>query len=112
MIRSTIARVDLEALKSNFEAVRRFLASASEPDRSTPPGIIAVVKANAYGHGSPNVARAPKPKAPKAEKPAKAEAAGEEAAPKAKKETKAKAESKAKTETKTATKKSAKKAED
>ncbi|HEX5109539.1 MAG TPA: alanine racemase [Vicinamibacterales bacterium] len=58
MIRSTIARVDLEALKSNFEAVRRFLASASEPDRSTPPGIIAVVKANAYGHGSPNVARA------------------------------------------------------
>jgi len=58
MIRSTIARVDLEALKSNFEAVRRFLASAPDPERSAPPGIIAVVKANAYGHGSPNVARA------------------------------------------------------
>ena len=58
MIRSTIARVDLEALKSNFEAVRRFLASAPHPERSAPPGIIAVVKANAYGHGAPNVARA------------------------------------------------------
>jgi alanine racemase len=53
MIRSTVARVDLEALKSNFAAIQRHLAS--DPSR-TPPGIIAVVKANAYGHGAPRVA--------------------------------------------------------
>ena len=55
MIRSTVARVDLEALKSNFAAIQRYLASG--PAR-TPPGIIAVVKANAYGHGAPRVAGA------------------------------------------------------
>jgi alanine racemase len=55
MIRSTVARVDLAALRSNFAAIRRFVAS--EPGR-TPPGIIAVVKANAYGHGAPAVALA------------------------------------------------------
>ena len=49
MIRSTIARVDLGALRHNFAAIQQFLAS--EPGR-TPPGIIAVVKANAYGHGA------------------------------------------------------------
>ncbi len=55
MIRSTAARVDLEALRSNFRAIQQYVAS--EPGR-TPPGIIAVVKANAYGHGSQPVARA------------------------------------------------------
>src|SRR6187455_1541557 len=55
MIRSTVARVDLDALTSNFAAIQRFLAH--EPGR-TPPGIIAVVKANAYGHGAANVALA------------------------------------------------------
>jgi alanine racemase len=55
MIRSTLARVDLEALKSNFTAIQRYLAS--DPAR-TPPGILAVVKANAYGHGAPRIARA------------------------------------------------------
>jgi len=55
MIRSTIAHVDLEALKGNLRAIRAYLSS--DP-RRTPPGIIAVIKANAYGHGSPRVARA------------------------------------------------------
>ena len=56
MIRSTIARVDLVALKSNFAAIQRYLASDS--GRVAPPVIIAVVKANAYGHGAPRVALA------------------------------------------------------
>ncbi|HET7216808.1 MAG TPA: alanine racemase [Vicinamibacterales bacterium] len=54
MIRPTVARVDLAAIRSNFKAITEFLASSS----GTPPGVIAVVKANAYGHGAPQVARA------------------------------------------------------
>lgn len=53
--RVTAARIDLDALRRNFAAVRRFLAS----DASRPaPAIIAVVKANAYGHGADRVALA------------------------------------------------------
>jgi alanine racemase len=55
MVRSTIAKVDLGALRHNFAAIQQFLAS--EPGR-TAPGIIAVVKANAYGHGAERVALA------------------------------------------------------
>jgi alanine racemase len=55
MIRSTVARVDLDALKRNFAAIKRHLST--EPAR-TPPAIIGVVKANAYGHGAPRVALA------------------------------------------------------
>ena len=55
MIRSTIARVDLSALRHNFAAIQQYLAS--EPAR-TPPRVIAVVKANAYGHGAARVALA------------------------------------------------------
>jgi alanine racemase len=55
MIRSTIARVDLAALKANFAAIRSYVSSE---DGRTPPAIIAVVKANAYGHGAPRVALA------------------------------------------------------
>ena len=55
MIRSTVARVNLDALRNNFHAIQRFLAG--EGGR-TPPGIIAVVKANAYGHGAERVALA------------------------------------------------------
>jgi alanine racemase len=62
MIRNTIARVDLAALRHNFAAIQQYLAAeppaASSADRRTPPGIIAVVKANAYGHGSERVALA------------------------------------------------------
>jgi alanine racemase len=54
MLRCTFADVDLEALKANFRAIVAFLAQprAARPTRRTPPGIIAVVKANAYGHGA------------------------------------------------------------
>jgi alanine racemase len=69
MIRSTIARVDLAALQSNFRAIREFLGrpegrplqlpdAVRTPVVREPPGIIAVVKANAYGHGSDRVALA------------------------------------------------------
>jgi len=51
VIRSTVARVDLVALKSNFVAIQRFLADSRQPGL-VPPGILAVVKANAYGHGA------------------------------------------------------------
>jgi alanine racemase len=49
--RCTFAHVDLAALQSNYRAISTFLAANS----NTPPGIIAVVKANAYGHGAPAV---------------------------------------------------------
>ena len=55
MVRSTVAHVDLAALKSNFTAIQEYLAS--ERGR-TPPRIVAVVKANAYGHGAEPVALA------------------------------------------------------
>ena len=86
MIRSTVARIDLDALTHNFHTIRAYLAdsrpglvSGSAPatdsgpgpivgsapptispglGRRRPPGIIAVVKANAYGHGAPDVALA------------------------------------------------------
>jgi alanine racemase len=65
VIRSTVAHVDLEALKSNFLTITEFLHAASIIDGTPqadatprPPGVIAVVKANAYGHGAPRVARA------------------------------------------------------
>ena len=63
MVRSTIAKVDLGALRHNFAAVQQFLASEPAPrpgsgQGRTPPGIIAVVKANAYGHGAERVALA------------------------------------------------------
>ena len=52
MIRSTVAHVDLAALQANFKAIQEFLAQGFSP----PPRIIAVVKANAYGHGAERVA--------------------------------------------------------
>jgi len=51
--RCTFAHVDLAALQSNFRAIREFLSGGVHP-----PGIISVVKANAYGHGAPAVAMA------------------------------------------------------
>jgi alanine racemase len=53
MIRSTVARVDLDALKRNFVAIRQYLSNEAG---QAPPEVIGVVKANAYGHGSPRVA--------------------------------------------------------
>src|SRR6476619_2549712 len=71
MIRPTVARVDLGALKSNYTHVVEYLAreqergsgvvfsGGSENDsRPRAPGVIAVVKANAYGHGAGQVALA------------------------------------------------------
>jgi len=55
MIRPTVARVDLTALKSNYRRIVEHLTSLRAPRA---PGVIAVVKANAYGHGAPQVARA------------------------------------------------------
>src|SRR5437764_2066692 len=55
MIRPTVARIDLSALKSNYRSIVEHLARES---RQRPPGITAVVKANAYGHGAGQVARA------------------------------------------------------
>jgi alanine racemase len=55
MIRPTVARVDLGAIKSNFRAIADHLARERPGDV---PRVIAVVKANAYGHGAAPVARA------------------------------------------------------
>jgi alanine racemase len=55
VIRPTVARVDLSALKSNYRTIVGHLAREGA-DRA--PGVIAVVKANAYGHGAGQVARA------------------------------------------------------
>ena len=49
MIRPTVARVDLDAIRSNFRAISGFLSGRAR--------VIAVVKANAYGHGSVEVGR-------------------------------------------------------
>jgi alanine racemase len=60
LIRSTVAHVDLAALQANFRAIQTFVGGPGGPPLrpSTTPGIIAVVKANAYGHGSARVALA------------------------------------------------------
>ena len=55
MIRPTVARVDLGAISRNFRRITEHLAR-ERPER--PPKAIAVVKANAYGHGAGQVARA------------------------------------------------------
>ena len=64
MVRCTTARVDLNALESNFKAIGAYLARESGLNRGAgrgpaiAPSIIAVVKANAYGHGARRVASA------------------------------------------------------
>ena len=76
MIRSTVARVDLAALQSNFRAIQASLrqshprtvapshlapgaiAPSHLAPRTVGPAMIAVVKANAYGHGAERVALA------------------------------------------------------
>jgi alanine racemase len=54
MVRPTVARVDLDAIKRNYRAIVEHVSA----DRGRAPRIIAVVKANAYGHGAAPVARA------------------------------------------------------
>ncbi len=61
MIRCTVARVDLDAVERNLLMIREFLGAGVElSDKAghPPPKIIAVVKANAYGHGSEQVSLA------------------------------------------------------
>ncbi|HEX7486839.1 MAG TPA: alanine racemase [Vicinamibacterales bacterium] len=57
MVRSTVAHVDLAALQANFRAIEALLAVRA-PAARRPPDIIAVVKANAYGHGARHAALA------------------------------------------------------
>ncbi len=51
-VRPTFARVDLDAVRANYAAVARHVSGPGAPL------VIAVVKANAYGHGAVPVARA------------------------------------------------------
>jgi len=55
MVRSTVAHVDLAALQANFRAIEAYVAARIPPGRR-PPDVVAVVKANAYGHGARHVA--------------------------------------------------------
>jgi alanine racemase len=57
MIRPTVARVDLLAIRNNLHTIAQFLRTPPKV-AGTGPQIIAVVKANAYGHGAPQVAKA------------------------------------------------------
>jgi alanine racemase len=65
--RCTFAHVDLGAVQSNYRAIEEFLAADrgapqskhhTRKEDARPPGIISVVKANAYGHGASAVALA------------------------------------------------------
>jgi len=65
VIRSTVAHVDLASLQANFKAIQQFLAEGSaDPEAASAgakgprrvPKVMAVVKANAYGHGAERVA--------------------------------------------------------
>ena len=52
MTRCTVARIDLAALTRNYAEIERFVAAgASRPV----PAVMAVIKANAYGHGAARV---------------------------------------------------------
>jgi len=62
MVRQTVAHVDLDAIRANYREIASFVGAAQAADPpaggSRPPGIIGVVKADAYGHGAVQVARA------------------------------------------------------
>jgi alanine racemase len=58
MIRPTVARVDLGALQANYRQIAESLQQERRSAGAPAPGVIAVVKANAYGHGAAQVALA------------------------------------------------------
>ena len=58
MVRSTVADVDLDAIAHNLNTISAFLKAEPREPGSAAPGIVAVVKANAYGHGAMPVALA------------------------------------------------------
>jgi alanine racemase len=53
MIRPTVARIDLAAIADNFRQITEYVTRERPSTR-----VVAVVKANAYGHGASDVARA------------------------------------------------------
>ena len=55
MVRPTHAVVDLDGLTANYRAIRDLLAAGAG---GPVPRVVAVIKANAYGHGAARVARA------------------------------------------------------
>jgi len=57
VVRSTVADVDLDAIAHNLKTISAFLLAEPRP-AAVAPGIAAVVKANAYGHGAVPVALA------------------------------------------------------
>src|SRR5436190_24219683 len=57
MRRPTVATVSLAALSTNLRVIRGLLES-DRPGNSPAPGVLAVGKANAYGHGAAAVGRA------------------------------------------------------
>jgi alanine racemase len=56
-VRPTRAEVNLGALRHNLHALRRVLAAAASARATQPPEVWGVLKADAYGHGAPAVAR-------------------------------------------------------
>ena len=58
MVRSTVADVDLDAIAHNLKTISAFLKAEPREPGASVPGIVAVVKANAYGHGAVPVASA------------------------------------------------------
>jgi alanine racemase len=55
VIRPTIATVDLDAIRANCRAIVSLVSRESRAASASAPGVIAVVKANAYGHGATTV---------------------------------------------------------
>jgi alanine racemase len=58
VVRSTVADVDLDAVAHNLKTISAFLEAEPRVRGTAAPGIVAVVKANAYGHGAVPVAKA------------------------------------------------------
>jgi alanine racemase len=58
VVRSTVADVDLDAIAHNLKTISAFLKAEPREPGASVPGIVAVVKANAYGHGAVPVAAA------------------------------------------------------
>jgi alanine racemase len=58
VVRSTVADVDLAAIAHNLRTISAFLQAEPRESGAPAPGIVAVVKANAYGHGAVPVAQA------------------------------------------------------
>jgi alanine racemase len=56
--RPTRARIDLDVLVANFRAIAALAAEGAAASGRPAPAVVAVVKANAYGHGAVRVALA------------------------------------------------------